>query len=295
MARQDRSDSERERDDSTPYRRRLRRPELPDLTPRTLALAAIIILGGISVGGGVASAAGATQDDVASACQQDRASPQPVVDLRDRVQQRLGELRTLNDRSVVAVDQSTVDAVTNRMRNGNISYDRARYRRACGHYQIALEQSGAALERLYVALAEIRLASVEDQLEDRQTSGYDSMEMSNLSARHDALAAQAANVSSLSQARTVAQEASALQTDTAQLPEMSVVNAADTLAPLWGSVLGGVGLTLVIGGLGALVGRYTVDTPDPDPHPPEEPEDTGVEGTATRNSAGQRDRYQHND
>jgi|APHM01.1.fsa_nt_gi hypothetical protein len=261
-------------------------------TLRALALAGLILLVTLSAGG-VAPAAGATQDNAASAsaCHLDRASPEAVVGLRDEVQQRLGELQRLNDRSAVAVDQSTIDTVANRMRNGNISYDRARYQRACGHYQIALDQSEAALERLYVALAEIRLASVEDQIEDRQTAGYDSMEMSNLSARHEALSAQTANVSSLSQARTVAHEAASLQTDTDQLPAMNVVKAADAIAPLWGSVLGGVGLTLVIGGLGVFVGRRTAD---PDPDRTTEGTEEGVKGTATRNSAGQRrDTFQH--
>lgn len=244
------------------------------------------MLGVVTAGGvGVAPAAGATQDDVATACHLDRASPETVGDLRERAQQRVGELEKLNAESTVAVDQARIETIADRVENGNISYDRARYQRACGHYQIALDQSTATLERLYISLAETRLASVEDQLKDRQQNGYDSMEMSNFSARHESLSEQTENVSSLPQARTVASEAAELQADTAALPKMRVVRVASTIAPFWRPVLGSVGFTLVIGGLGVFVGRSTVDATAQSPG---EEENNGVEGTRTRDSGGQR-------
>ena len=275
MARQNRY----RRDDTTARRTRPGRAESHSIARPALVLALLILIGNVALVG-VTSAAGATQGDVATACQLDRASPQAVINLRERAQQRLGELQTLQADSTVAVDQATIDTVANRLRNGNISYDRARYRRACGHYQVALDQSEAALERLYTELAEVRLTSVEDHIATRRAAGYDSTAMANLSARREALATQTANVSSLSQARAVATKSAALQADAeAQLPPMRVARAADAIAPLWGSVPIAVGLTLVIGAIGAFVGRLTADTTDsgeetdgPDP----------VEGRSTR-------------
>ena len=270
----------RGRDEPTARWKHVIRAGLTTPTRGALVLTSVLILSVVAVAGaGGAPAAGATQGDVTTTCQLDRASPQAVVGLRERAQQRLEDLQRLKAESAVAVDQETIDSTANRMQNGNISYDRARYRRACGHYQIALDQSTAALERLYVALTEVRLESVESQLETRRAAGYDSMEMANLSARHEALAAQTANVSSLSQARAVASEAAELQAETTELPKMRVVRAATAFAPLWGSVPVGVGLSLVIGGIGAFVGRRTADTTASDG---ETDGPTEVEGTATR-------------
>lgn len=271
----------RRRDDTTARRARSGRAESNTLARPALVLAPLLLVGSVVLAGvGVAPAAGASQDDVATACQLDRASPQAVINLRERAQQRLGELQTLKSESTVAVDQATIDTVANRLRNGNISYDRARYRRACGHYQVALDQSEAALERLYTELAEIRLTSVEEHVATRRAAGYDSMTMANLSARREALATQTANVSSLSQARAVATKSAALQADAeAQLPPMRVVQAADAIAPLWGSIPFGLGLTVVIGAIGAFVGRLTADTVD---HGEETDESDTVEGRKTR-------------
>jgi hypothetical protein len=225
-----------------------------------------IIISSVALAGfGVAPAAGASSDNVATACQLGPASPQAVTNLRERAEQRLGELRTLKTDSTVPVDQSTIDRIANRLRNGNLSFKRARYQRACGHYQIALNQSEVALERLYTELAQVRLSSVEEYVATRRAAGYESMAMANLSARREALAAQTANVSSLSQARAVSTKSAELQADTeAQLHPMQVVQAASAIVPLWGSIPFGLGLTLVIGAIGAFVGRHTADTVDSD-------------------------------
>lgn len=271
----------RERDDTSVRRDQASRAESHPLSRPVFTLALFAVIGSAVLAGvGAAPAAAATQDGVTSACQLDRASPQSVIDLRERAQQRLGELRALQADAMVAVDQATIDTVTNRLRNGNISYDRARYRRACGHYQVALNQSEAELERLYTKLAQVRLTSVEEYVATRRTAGYESMAMANLSARREALAAQMWNVSSLPQARAVATKSAELQADTeAQLPSMQVVQAANAIAPLWGSVPFGLGLTLVIGGIGAFVGRLTADTVDSDE---ETDEPDPVEGRSTR-------------
>lgn len=254
------------RDDTTVRQSPSGRTEPDRFAQPALSLALFAVVGSVILAGvGVAPATAAPQGDGATACQLDRASPQAVIDLRERAQQRLGELQTLKTNSAVPVDQSTIDTVANRLRNGNISYDRARYRRACGHYQVALDQSEAALERLYTTLAEVRLASVEEYVATRRAADYDSMAMANLSARREALATRTANVSSLSQARAVATKSGELQTDTeAQLPPMRTVRAANAISPLWGSIPIGLGLVLVIGAIGGLVGRLTADTAESD-------------------------------
>lgn len=227
-----------------------------------LGFVLVTLLGGAVLAGvGVTEAATPGQDNAAAACQLDRVSPQDVVNLRERVEGRLDELETLQRDSAATVDRSTIDRVSNRLRNGNLSYDRARYRRACGHYRIALDQSGAALERAYVNLAEVRLASVADYIAARRDAEYESMAVTNLSARQAALAAQTANVSSLPQARTMAAESAALQSDAeAQLPSTRTVQVANAITPFWESIPAALGLVLVIGGVGLFAGRQTVES-----------------------------------
>lgn len=250
-----------------------------------------LLLGGVVTGvGGVAPVAGATQESLAAECHLDRASPEAVISMRERVQQRLGELRTVRENPAVTIEQSTIETVSDRMRNGNLSYDRARYRTACGHYQIAINQSGAALQQSYLTLAEIRLRTVEYTLERREDADYTPMEMSKLSARHEALTRQMANASSLSQARTVAQKAGTLEDDTDDLAQMPVVEIATTIEPVWGSIPVAALLAAIIGGLGAVIGRSSVDTSGP---PPEITDDGNTGGTTTEHETD-RDKYQNN-
>jgi len=275
----------RRRRDDTARRDRPGRSEPHIIERLALGFVLVVLLGSAALAGvGVTAAAGADQDDVAAECRLDTASPEAVVDLRERVEGRLAELEALNRNSAATVDRSTIDRVENRLRNGNLSYDRARYQRACGHYRIALDQSGAALERAYVNLAEVRLASAEDYIATRRDADYDSMELTNLSARREALAAETENVSSLPQARTVAAESAALQSDAkAQLPSARTVEVADTISPFWGSVPAALGIVLVIGSAGVFAGRRTVDTTDNDTDTGDgNTGDGGVEGRNTR-------------
>lgn len=241
----------------------------------------IFIIAGTALGGisGMVAGTGAGAGDhvevttienteAADLCQAGELTAEKTVQMRERAQRRLAELKQMDAKSAVAIESGRITTVETRVQNGNLSYQRADYEQSCQHYQIAIEQSGAALERLYVEAAQIKLTTVGEYIADREKDGYASPSLKELAAEHEHLTTRHANVSSLSSARAVYEESSSLLSRTQdEIPSATIVTVAKAVEPLWGSIPLTGGLLSVIFAAGLVVGSWSS----------EEQETTGIE------------------
>lgn len=185
-------------------------------------------------------------------------SPEEATEQRSLALDRLAELERLNSDPMVSVDQSTIETVSARIEQGNISYTRANYDNASDHWQIAREQARAALIRHYNLGADRYLNTTSDYLDAREAAGYNSVEMSQF--RQQAQQIRAENASGLQESRDRYEAAQNLNsTVESELPPMDAVQLANHLTPLpmSAAVVAGALLALlsIVGYFGYLRGK----------------------------------------
>jgi hypothetical protein len=210
-------------------------------------------------------------------------SPDEAVEQREQALDRLAELRELDSDPLVSVDQSTIETVSARIEQGNISYTRANYDNASDHWQIARDQASAALIQHYNLGADRHLNATSDYLNAREEAGYTSAEMSRF--RQQAQQIRAENASGLQESRNRYQAAQNLDsTVESELPSMDAVKLANRLTPLPMSAAVVAGVLLALLGIAGYLGfrRGKGQTPEPvvedDDDDNEEPTDSTLRG-----------------
>jgi hypothetical protein len=195
----------------------------------------VVVVGGPIVGATSASvtpnAAGESRGLDEASDNRTNIGPDEAVEQREQALDRLAELRELDSSPLVSVDKSTIDTVRTRIESGNISYSRANYDDASGHWQVAREQARAALIRHYNLGADRYVNATGDYLDAREAAGHNSPEMSRF--REQAQQIRAENASSLQESRNRYQAAQDLNsTVESELPSMAAVRWANRLTPL---------------------------------------------------------------
>lgn len=173
------------------------------------------------------------------------AAPEPAdeaLDAKERAQSRLAELETLDATAEVTIEQSALRSIRNRIKQGNLSYERANYEQAKKHYQIAQEQARAALKQGYTRRASILLNASVSQLQDLKEHGYTAAGTATLSERGTRLRDRLENADTLTDARSVHNDIESLHGDVGELPPVSTVKLADRMSG--NLLLIGVGLAM---------------------------------------------------
>lgn len=235
----------------TPQEHRMRQmPEsMSNISSTSVVLTCILLIIVTPLGGITPVEAQHTDliDEVAAfGSETHKISPEEALEQRERAQQLLAELQQIDEEPMISVEQSTLRSISSRVQNGNLSYNRAKYRKAVNHWQVAQEQARAALQSHYASGAERSLNATTHYLNKRSSAGYQSAQLSEYQQRVAALQAQ--NPESLADHRHRYNTARQLHDDVeTSVPSSTVVSLANFLSPIWvRAILAGLGLGMIV-------------------------------------------------
>ena len=163
---------------------------------------------------------------------------------KDEANQLRDELRSLDERGEVNVDQDVLATVDREIKKGRLAVDSGEYGEAKDHFDRATVQARAELARSYAEGAKTLLNGTDGYLNSLHEQGYTTAEIGVLRERIAKQRRALRSADDLDSARSAYANARSIRADARDLPRPHVVRAVDLLTSAW-SLLIVVALALV--------------------------------------------------
>lgn len=152
---------------------------------------------------------------------------------KDEANQLRDELRSLDERGEVNVDQDVLATVDREIEKGRLAVDSGEYGEAKDHFDRATAQARAELARSYAEGAKTVLNGTGDYLNSLREQGYTTAEIGVLRERIAKQRRGLQGADDLDSARSAYANARSIREDAKALPRPDVVRAVDLLTSIW--------------------------------------------------------------